>query len=65
MSKDNPRWIHEVPDFGKPTSKKEFNNKEKIENEMKLLRCMVDSKDITEQEAEKMLDEYKKSLNAN
>lgn len=65
MSKNAPRWTNEVPNFGKPIGEKKFSNKEKIENEKKLLRCMVDFKEITEQEAEKMLDEYKKSLNAN
>ncbi len=62
MSKDSPRWLHEIPNFGKPTGKKKFTVDEKIENEKKLLRCMVTFKEITEEEAEKMMADYEKSL---
>lgn len=63
MSKDSPRWLHEIP---KPVSVdaaiKVYSKEEKIQNQKKLLDSMVYFNEITQQEADKLFEEYKKEL---
>lgn len=58
---NNPRWLHEIP-RGKKIESQRSTVEEKIENKRQLLGILVENKRLNRSDADKLLQEYIKSL---